>query len=55
MVFGGALVFILLVAPQGLIGTPWWRGIGASRSAQRRRTNAAPLPSGKPAAAGDRP
>ncbi|MFG1230338.1 branched-chain amino acid ABC transporter permease [Xanthobacter wiegelii] len=25
MVFGGALILILLVAPQGLIGTPWWR------------------------------
>jgi branched-chain amino acid transport system permease protein len=25
MVFGGALVLILLVAPQGLIGSPWWQ------------------------------
>jgi len=26
MVYGGALIVILLCAPQGLIGTAWWRG-----------------------------
>jgi branched-chain amino acid transport system permease protein len=52
MVFGGALIFILLVAPQGLIGTPWWRFKAKSEAADARRRAALAV---KPAAAGDRP
>jgi hypothetical protein len=54
MVYGGALVLILLVAPHGLIGTPWWRFKSARNPDARRGTAGAASPSGKPAAAGER-
>jgi branched-chain amino acid transport system permease protein len=54
MVFGGALVLILLVAPQGLIGTPWWRFKSKTEADKRRRPVSTVLQTSKPAAAGDR-
>jgi branched-chain amino acid transport system permease protein len=47
MVFGGTLILILLVAPQGLIGSPWWRlrqqGGKARRTGVRPEVDSTPV------------
>jgi branched-chain amino acid transport system permease protein len=54
IVFGGSLILILLLAPQGLIGTPWLKGLRrrSDPKAERRPGLHAPIAA---AAAGERP
>lgn len=55
MVFGGALVVILLLAPQGLIGTAWWRLAPNARRKQAAEATGKSFPANQPATAGERP